>query len=265
MTEKTLAEEIITLITPEIEKLPQPQYCEVTKTYNDGFVDVGTPFAFYQYVECFGDNSVGAKGVLIFLNAEETNPKAITGANLDLTNYIQKSDTEGLIKNDGTIDETQYSTFSGDYEDLDNKPSVPSDVSELTDTHNTQFTPKTHQHIITDVTNLQSSLNDKADKTHTHGWELIRESTEFPTKYRLYVNESVHLVELYINHNDPNSYSGTTSIGLNVSATYVPTGIAVRMSNKENIRVGVSTTGDVYIYGTVAANTQVQASIMWHY
>lgn len=36
--------------------------------------------------------------------------------------------------------------FSGDYDDLTDKPTIPVDVSDLTDTQNTAFTPKTHTH-----------------------------------------------------------------------------------------------------------------------
>ena len=53
----------------------------------------------------------------------------------DLTNdsdFIEKSNTSGLIKNDGTIDTTSYSTFSGSYNDLSNKPTIPSKISDLT-------------------------------------------------------------------------------------------------------------------------------------
>lgn len=43
-----------------------------------------------------------------------------------LSNYMQKSSTSGLMKNDGTVDTTSYSTFSGSYNDLSNKPTIPS-------------------------------------------------------------------------------------------------------------------------------------------
>ena len=49
-----------------------------------------------------------------------------------LTNYIQKSQTSGLIKNDGTIDSTSYSTFSGSYSDLSNKPSYTATITSST-------------------------------------------------------------------------------------------------------------------------------------
>ena len=45
--------------------------------------------------------------------------------NTALGNKIDKSNTTGLVKNDGTIDTTTYSTFSGSYNDLSNKPTIP--------------------------------------------------------------------------------------------------------------------------------------------
>ena len=50
-----------------------------------------------------------------------------------LDDKIGKSSTSGLVKNDGTIDTTSYSTFSGSYNDLSNKPSIPSSSSDLSD------------------------------------------------------------------------------------------------------------------------------------
>lgn len=53
----------------------------------------------------------------------------------DLTNdsdFIETSSTSGLIKNDGSVDTTAYSTFDGNYNSLTNKPSIPSKTSELT-------------------------------------------------------------------------------------------------------------------------------------
>lgn len=44
---------------------------------------------------------------------------------------IQPSNTSGLLKNDGTVDTTSYSTFSGSYTDLSNKPTIPTKTSDL--------------------------------------------------------------------------------------------------------------------------------------
>ena len=49
------------------------------------------------------------------------------------SNYISTSSTTGLVKNDGTIDTTSYSTFDGDYDSLTNKPNIPSASSDLSD------------------------------------------------------------------------------------------------------------------------------------
>ncbi len=46
--------------------------------------------------------------------------------------FVQKSNTNGLLKNDGTVDTTAYSTFDGNYNNLTNKPSIPSNTSDLT-------------------------------------------------------------------------------------------------------------------------------------
>lgn len=46
----------------------------------------------------------------------------------DLTNdsdFIETSSTSGLIRNDGTVDTTNYSTFDGNYNNLTNKPTIP--------------------------------------------------------------------------------------------------------------------------------------------
>lgn len=84
-----------------------------------------------------------------------------TDTHQSLTNYVQKSATTGLLTNDGSVNTTILSNVqnisqtveglstvasTGNYDDLDNKPSIPSDVSELSDNNNTAFTPKSHTH-----------------------------------------------------------------------------------------------------------------------
>ena len=57
------------------------------------------------------------------------------------------NDLSQSIQNLGqTINGLSEVATSGDYNDLDNKPNIPTDVSDLTDTSNTQFTPKSHTH-----------------------------------------------------------------------------------------------------------------------
>lgn len=110
-----------------------------------------------------------------------TNDSGFLTEHQSLTNYIQKSQISGLVKNDGTIDTTPYlsslpihnhddryyteseiddllndkldveDAFSGSYNDLTNVPST--------------FTPSNHNHSISDINNLQSSLNSKLETT----------------------------------------------------------------------------------------------------
>ena len=84
-----------------------------------------------------------------------------------LSNYVQKSNTTGLLKNDGTVDTTSYSTFSGSYNDLSNKPTIPTKISDLT--NDSDFIEKSNTSGLVkndgsiDTTSYLSSL-----PSHTH-------------------------------------------------------------------------------------------------
>lgn len=139
-------------------------------------------------------------------------PKSHTHTESDISNlgdYIEKSNTTGLVKNDGTIDTNNYLTthqsisskldisqtsykgknvvvdsVSGDisFEDkptiptdisdltdttdiiptdisdlTDTNGTIPVDVSDLTDTNNTTFTPKSHTHTISNISDATTS------------------------------------------------------------------------------------------------------------
>ena len=69
----------------------------------------------------------------------------VTGNKTD--NYYLKriaNNTEGGISGGSS------SGFSGDYNDLTNKPTIPSDVSDLTDTYN-RYAPKAHDHSLRNI------------------------------------------------------------------------------------------------------------------
>ena len=83
-----------------------------------------------------------------------------SGGEVDLSNYIRKSSTSGLVKNDGSIDTTSY---------LSSLPNHTHKKSEITDFK--------HAHSISDVTTLQTTLNGKANTSHTH---TASEITDFP-------------------------------------------------------------------------------------
>ncbi|MBQ6345184.1 MAG: hypothetical protein IJI96_03615 [Methanobrevibacter sp.] len=98
----------------------------------------------------------------------------------DLTNdsnYISTSSTSGLIKNDGTIDTTSYSTFSGSYNDLSNKPTIPSASSTTpsADTTSGSYGSGT-SYARSNHTHPKSSLY--AESSHTHTKSQI---TDFPS------------------------------------------------------------------------------------
>lgn len=111
-----------------------------------------------------------------------SNKPSIPSSSSDLSdgsNIVKKSSTSGLLKNDGTVDTTSYlsslpshthddryytesemdgllnnkldveDAFSGSYNDLSDVP--------------TSFNPSSHNHSISDVSNLQTSLNAKLE------------------------------------------------------------------------------------------------------
>jgi hypothetical protein len=72
MSEKTLTEEIITIIQSEANNNPAPQKCTIKKIYNDQkHADVTTDTGEYTYAECISNNlKVGNIGILIFLDGD---------------------------------------------------------------------------------------------------------------------------------------------------------------------------------------------------
>ena len=82
MTEKTLSDHIIDIITDEQNKLPTPTTCEVIKNYTNepSKVDVKTPYGELRYIDCLNSNSVGRKGILIYIDNDYNKPIAIMEA-----------------------------------------------------------------------------------------------------------------------------------------------------------------------------------------
>ena len=67
---------------------------------------------------------------------------------------------------------------SGDYEDLNNIPAIPEDVSDLTDLQNTPFTPKSHSHVLADLTNFTTV---EVVVTYTDGTTETRQLVQYVT------------------------------------------------------------------------------------
>ena len=62
------------------------------------------------------------------------------------TTSLSSSSTDTQYPSAKAVYDALQNGFSGDYNDLTNKPTIPNDVSDLTDSSNTQFTPKSHRH-----------------------------------------------------------------------------------------------------------------------
>ena len=99
MVERTLADEIISIIHSEANNNPLPVKCTIHETYPNGLIDVllenGT---ILTYLPVIGSPRVGDTGVLLYLDDEKNNQIIITngGGEVDLSNYIQKSSITGF-------------------------------------------------------------------------------------------------------------------------------------------------------------------------
>lgn len=78
----------------------------------------------------------------------------------DMSDVITKSATSGLVKNDGSIDTTSYLSS------LPSHTHTKSQISDFSHTHTkSEISDFTHSHSISDVTNLQTSLDSKANSS----------------------------------------------------------------------------------------------------
>ena len=124
MVERTLVDEIISIIHSEANNNPLPVKCTIHETYPNGLIDVLLENGnILTYLPVIGSPRVGDTGVLLYLDDEKNNQIIITnggavagggsagtGGEVDLSNYIQKSSIAGLVKNDGSIDSNDYVT-----------------------------------------------------------------------------------------------------------------------------------------------------------
>lgn len=80
MTEKTLADEIITIIQSEANNNPAPTRCTIKKVYSDNkHTDVKTNIGTLEYIETIGNNiTVGNIGIIIYCDGDTNNPIIIT-------------------------------------------------------------------------------------------------------------------------------------------------------------------------------------------
>lgn len=75
--------------------------------------------------------SLTINGVEATIENKNASVNISVGESPDLTNYVQKSNTNGLLKNDGTIDTNTYLTQHQDISGKANKSDVPTKLSDL--------------------------------------------------------------------------------------------------------------------------------------
>ena len=117
-------DERVTTNTLQI-RLSPTEFSDVIHSYEDDTEDV------YRYLVTYLEDCVQKSDTAGLLKNDGSVDTTQYLSSADLSDYVEKSDTEGLLKNDGTVDTTSYSTFSGSYDDLSNKPSIPSKISDL--------------------------------------------------------------------------------------------------------------------------------------
>lgn len=152
-------ENIITNIDTKLGSLANVDLIEVTSslgtasanTMNKLYLVAETTGATNDNYEIFVTVRTGTSG-----NYSYSWEKVDT-ARIDLSDYLTTANAQQTY----VAKESGKGLFSGSYNDLTNKPNIPTDVSDLTDNNDTPFTPKSHTHIISDVANLQTILNGK--------------------------------------------------------------------------------------------------------
>ena len=151
MVERTLADEIISIVHSEANNNPLPVKCTIHETYPNGLIDVllenGT---ILTYLPVIGSPRVGDTGVLVYLDDEKNNQIIITngGGEVDLSNYIQKSSTSGLVKNDGSIDSNEYVTSQELHKNIPINYVVTSTDNTLTEEVSTFIVGKSYYFIV---------------------------------------------------------------------------------------------------------------------
>lgn len=208
-----------------------------------------------------------------------------------LGNKISKSSTSGLVRNNGSIDTTSYSTFSGSYDDLSDTPTIPSASSTTpsADTENgsygsgTDYARSNHTHPksnlyaesshthnksqITDFPSIPSSSSDLSDgsdlikKSNTDG--LVKNDGSIDTRSyqnKLYSGQNIKT----INHESILGY-GNLNVGGGYSTTYFDacndSANITNYTKTGSANMSIQTTGDDYYYLYLTSNNVVSWNV----
>ena len=110
----------------------------------------------------------------------------------DLHSHTNKSVLDGITANK-VSEWNNKSTFSGNYDDLDNRPTIPVVDSSLSTTSANAIQNKavtnalnnkansSHTHSIANITNLQNTLDNKANANHTHSYKDLTDKPTIPS------------------------------------------------------------------------------------
>ena len=130
--------------------------------------------------------------------------KAATGG-VDLTIYAKKSDVDTKLAN--YVKKTD--AFSGDYNDLTNKPNIPDITNLAKKTEVTTHTDNTSIHITSSERTLWNTVSNKADKSHTHTKSQI---TDMPTKLSQFTNDSGFITSADVDTSKNHTHSNKAAL-----------------------------------------------------
>ncbi len=63
----TLNDSIKTIITDEINKQPHPTQCTITKTYDDGYVDINCQYGELRHIQSITNHNINDTTILLFI------------------------------------------------------------------------------------------------------------------------------------------------------------------------------------------------------
>lgn len=95
MANRTLADEIITIIEANANNNPAPVLATVTKVYTDNCIDARLSNNVYKYIRTIGEPVLDTNVVIVFTDEEV--PVAVCG-NVDLSNYYTKQEVDDEIE-----------------------------------------------------------------------------------------------------------------------------------------------------------------------
>lgn len=74
---KTINSIIQTQIQNTIQSQPHPTECTITKVYEDGYVDINSPYGELRHIQSITEHQIGDETILIFLNNNYTQRRVI--------------------------------------------------------------------------------------------------------------------------------------------------------------------------------------------